>query len=33
MLFNDWYEGRADKGLIDKRSAEVAYNWVQCRGS
>jgi len=32
MIFNDWYEGRADKGLIDKRSAEVAYDWVQCRG-
>lgn len=32
MNFNEWYEGRADKFLIERRSAEVAFDWAQSRG-
>lgn len=32
MTFDEWYEGRADKFLIERRSAEVAFDWAQSRG-
>lgn len=31
MNFNEWYEGRVDKFLIERRFAEVAFQWAQSR--
>jgi len=28
MKFEQWWEGRADKHLMDKRSAETAFEWA-----
>lgn len=30
MNFEQWWEGRADKELMDKRSAQTAFEWAWC---
>ena len=32
MNFNEWFVDRADKFLIERQSAEVAFDWAQSRG-